>query len=87
MALLLVTGWPAYATDDAALRRSTEDKVERKLMGSEYGAKRHLRDGYRSRLEADADGRYAEHETAKYEGAECRWPMAFLLQCITSASP
>uniref|UniRef100_A0A1I7WF09 Phosphorylase b kinase regulatory subunit n=1 Tax=Heterorhabditis bacteriophora TaxID=37862 RepID=A0A1I7WF09_HETBA len=81
-ALLMTIGWPAFATHDQALFEKTVQKCIRRLEGK-YGVRRFLRDGYHSELEDNTRTFYEEHETSRFHGIECQFPMFFAYISLT----
>lgn len=75
-ALLSVTGFPAFAVDDPALRTRTEQLVVDKLQGR-YGCKRFLLDGHQTVLEDHGRLHYEPHELKEFRDIECEWPLFF----------
>ncbi|CAJ0601597.1 unnamed protein product [Cylicocyclus nassatus] len=82
-ALLMTVGWPAFASHDESLIEKTVSKCIRKLEGR-YGIRRFLRDGYRCELEDNTRAYYEEHETSRFDGIECQFPMFFAYLALTA---
>ena len=75
-AVLSVTGFPAFAIDDEALRLKTEALICQKLEGS-YGCKRFLLDGHQTVIEDHNKLHYDPHELKQFMDIECEWPLFF----------
>lgn len=75
-AVLSVTGFPAFAVDNAELRAKTEDLIVEKLQGR-YGLKRFLLDGHQTVLEDHNRLHYEAHELKQFADIECEWPLFF----------
>jgi phosphorylase kinase alpha/beta subunit len=75
-AVLSVTGFPAFAIDNEALREKTEALIVDKLQGN-YGCKRFLLDGHQTLLEDHKRLHYEPHELKKFADIECEWPLFF----------
>lgn len=75
-AVLSVTGFPAFAVDDPALREKTEALIVEKLQGR-YGCKRFLLDGHQTVLEDHQRLHYEPHELKQFMDIECEWPLFF----------
>lgn len=75
-AVLSVTGFPAFAVDDPALRQKTEGLIVEKLQGR-YGCKRFLLDGHQTVLEDPHRLHYEPHELKQFMDIECEWPLFF----------
>ncbi len=83
-AVLSVTGFPAFAVDNQALRKKTEAIIHDKLEGR-YGCKRFLLDGHQTALEDSHRLHYDPHELKQFMAIECEWPLFFtylLLNCL-----
>ena len=75
-ALLAVTGFPAFAIDNVAIRKQTEAAIKDKLEGR-YGCKRFLRDGHQTVIEDSHRLYYEPHELKQFNAIECEWPLFF----------
>lgn len=75
-AVLSVTGFPAFAVDDPALREKTQALIVEKLQGR-YGCKRFLLDGHQTVLEDHNRLHYEPHELKQFADIECEWPLFF----------
>ena len=75
-AVLSITGFPAFAVDDPALKTRTEDAIREKLEGH-YGCKRFLLDGHQTVLEDPHRLYYEAHELKQFADIECEWPLFF----------
>lgn len=75
-AVLSVTGFPAFAVDDAELRTRTENLIVEKLQGA-YGCKRFLLDGHQTVLEDHNRLHYEPQELKAFADIECEWPLFF----------
>ena len=75
-AVLSVTGFPAFAIDDEALRLKTEGLICQKLEGR-YGCKRFLLDGHQTVIEDHNKLHYDPHELKQFMDIECEWPLFF----------
>ncbi|MGR9117567.1 MAG: glycoside hydrolase family 15 protein, partial [Gammaproteobacteria bacterium] len=75
-AVLSITGFPAFAVDNQALRVETEAIVCEKLEGR-YGCKRFLLDGHQTALENSGRLHYDPHELKQFMDIECEWPLFF----------
>ena len=75
-AVLSVTGFPAFAVDDAALREKTQASIVEKLQGR-YGCKRFLLDGHQTVLEDHNRLYYEPNELKQFADIECEWPLFF----------
>ncbi len=75
-ALLTITGFPAFAVDNALLREKTEAAIVTKLQGR-YGCKRFLLDGHQTVLEDHQRLHYEPHELKQFMDIECEWPLFF----------
>ncbi|ETN79480.1 phosphorylase kinase alpha/beta [Necator americanus] len=82
-ALLMTVGWPAFASHDESLIEKTMSKCIRRLEGK-FGVRRFLRDGYRCELEDHTRAYYEEHETSRFDGIECQFPMFFVYMSLTA---
>jgi phosphorylase kinase alpha/beta subunit len=75
-AVLSITGFPAFAVDNAALRDQTEALIVAKLQGR-YGCKRFLLDGHQTAIEDHGRLHYEPHELREFKHIECEWPLFF----------
>ncbi|QPK65677.1 glycoside hydrolase family 15 protein [Methylomonas sp. LL1] len=75
-AVLSVTGFPAFAVDNPALRDRTQRLIVEKLQGG-YGCKRFLLDGHQTVLEDHQRLHYEPHELKQFADIECEWPLFF----------
>ena len=75
-AVLSVTGFPAFAIDDEAIRLKTEALICQKLEGR-YGCKRFLLDGHQTVIENHNKLHYDPHELKQFMDIECEWPLFF----------
>ena len=75
-AVLSVTGFPAFAVDNAELREKTQAAIVDKLQGR-YGCKRFLLDGHQTLLEDHQRPYYEPHELKQFADIECEWPLFF----------
>eukprot|EP00731_Ephydatia_muelleri_P025992 Em0018g92a len=75
-ALLLITGYPAFAIDDVNLSKTTEQRVK-KLLEGQSGFKRFTRDGHYTIKEDKRKTFYDSHEVAQFEGIECEYPLFY----------
>lgn len=75
-AVFSVTGFPAFAVDDPALRLKTETRIVDKLQGR-YGCKRFLLDGHQTELEDPRRLHYEPQELKQFMDIECEWPLFF----------
>lgn len=75
-ALLSITGYPAFAIDDAELRDRTQSLIVDKLQGN-YGCKRFLLDGHQTVIEDHQRLHYEPHELKQFMDIECEWPLFF----------
>ncbi len=75
-AVLSVTGFPAFAVDNQALRAKTEAIICQKLEGR-YGCKRFLLDGHQTAIEDSHRLHYDPHELKQFMDIECEWPLFF----------
>ena len=75
-ALLSITGFPAFAVDNQALRERTEALIVEKLQGN-YGCKRFLLDGHQTVIEDHQRLHYEPHELKQFMHIECEWPLFF----------
>lgn len=83
-AILSITGFPAFAVDNAQLRDKTNQIIKSKLEG-QYGYKRFLLDGHQTVLEDSHRHYYEPHELKQFMHIECEWPLFFgyaLLNCL-----
>ena len=83
-ALLSITGFPAYAIDDAALCERTRATVLAKLAGR-HGCKRFLRDGHQTVLEVHSRLYYEPGELQQFEHIESEWPLFFTYLLVDAA--
>ncbi len=75
-AVLSITGFPAFAVDNQALRAKTEAIICEKLEGR-YGCKRFLLDGHQTAIEDNHRLYYDPHELKQFMDIECEWPLFF----------
>jgi phosphorylase kinase alpha/beta subunit len=75
-AVLSITGFPAFAVDNQAIRAKTEAIICQKLEGR-YGCKRFLLDGHQTEIEDSHRQYYDPHELKQFMGIECEWPLFF----------
>ncbi|MEQ1637927.1 MAG: glycoside hydrolase family 15 protein [Methylococcales bacterium] len=75
-AVLSITGFPAFAVDNQALRAKTEAIISEKLEGR-YGCKRFLLDGHQTAIEDAHRQYYDPHELKQFMAIECEWPLFF----------
>ncbi|MDT4332265.1 glycoside hydrolase family 15 protein [Methylomonas sp. MED-D] len=75
-AVLSITGFPAFAVDNAALREKTETLIVEKLQGR-YGCKRFLLDGHQTVIEDHQRLHYEPSELKQFMDIECEWPLFF----------
>ncbi|MEI6334945.1 MAG: glycoside hydrolase family 15 protein [Methylococcaceae bacterium] len=75
-AVLSITGFPAFAVDNQAIRAKTEALVCEKLEGR-YGCKRFLLDGHQTVIEDSQRLHYDPHELKQFMAIECEWPLFF----------
>ncbi|WGS85563.1 glycoside hydrolase family 15 protein [Methylomonas sp. UP202] len=75
-AVLSITGFPAFAVDNAALREKTEALIIEKLQGR-YGCKRFLLDGHQTVIEDHQRLHYEPSELKQFMDIECEWPLFF----------
>jgi phosphorylase kinase alpha/beta subunit len=75
-AVLSITGFPAFAVDNPALRAKTESRIVEKLQGG-YGCKRFLLDGHQTAVEDHQRLHYEPHELKEFKDIECEWPLFF----------
>ncbi|WP_229427516.1 glycoside hydrolase family 15 protein [Methylomonas fluvii] len=75
-AVLSVTGFPAFAVDNKALRERTEALIVDKLQGR-YGCKRFLLDGHQTVIEDHQRLHYEPNELKQFMDIECEWPLFF----------
>ncbi|MCX7066164.1 MAG: glycoside hydrolase family 15 protein [Methylococcales bacterium] len=75
-AILSITGFPAFAVDNQALRVKTEAIICEKLQGR-YGCKRFLLDGHQTAIEDNHRQYYDPHELKQFMAIECEWPLFF----------
>ena len=75
-AVLSITGFPAFAVDNQAIRAKTEAIICEKLEGR-YGCKRFLLDGHQTVIEDGHRQYYDPHELKQFMDIECEWPLFF----------
>ncbi|MGZ8136648.1 MAG: glycoside hydrolase family 15 protein [Methylococcaceae bacterium] len=75
-AMLSITGFPAFAIDNQAIRNKTEAIICEKLEGR-YGCKRFLLDGHQTVIEDSHRLHYDPHELKQFMAIECEWPLFF----------
>ena len=75
-AVLSITGFPAFAVDNQAIRAKTETIICKKLEGR-YGCKRFLLDGHQTVIEDSRRLYYDPHELKQFMDIECEWPLFF----------
>ncbi len=75
-AVLSITGFPAFAVDNQAIRAKTEAIICEKLEGR-YGCKRFLLDGHQTVIEDSHRQYYDPHELKQFMAIECEWPLFF----------
>jgi phosphorylase kinase alpha/beta subunit len=75
-AVLSITGFPAFAVDNQAIRARTEAIICEKLEGR-YGCKRFLLDGHQTAIEDSQRLHYDPHELKQFMAIECEWPLFF----------
>jgi len=75
-AVLSITGFPAFAVDNPALREKTEALIVAKLQGV-YGCKRFLLDGHQTVVEDHHRLHYEPHELKEFKDIESEWPLFF----------
>lgn len=75
-AVLSITGFPAFAIDNQALRVKTETLICEKLAGR-YGCKRFLLDGHQTVIEDHQRQYYEAQELKQFMHIECEWPLFF----------
>ncbi|MGZ8163791.1 MAG: glycoside hydrolase family 15 protein, partial [Methylobacter sp.] len=75
-AVLSITGFPAFAVDNQAIRKKTEAIIREKLEGR-YGCKRFLLDGHQTAIEDSQRLHYHPHELKQFLHVECEWPLFF----------
>ncbi|MEQ1529069.1 MAG: glycoside hydrolase family 15 protein [Methylococcales bacterium] len=75
-AILSITGFPAFAVDNALIRAKTETIIKEKLEGR-YGCKRFLLDGHQTVIEDSQRQYYEPHELKQFMHIECEWPLFF----------
>ncbi len=81
-AVLSITGFPAFAVDNQALRAKTEAIICEKLEGR-YGCKRFLLDGHQTAIEDSHRQYYDPHELKQFMDIECEWPLFFTYLLLT----
>lgn len=82
-ALLSITGFPAFAVDNQALRAKTEAIISDKLEGR-YGCKRFLLDGHQTAIEDSQRQYYDPQELKQFIGIECEWPLFFTYMLLNN---
>ncbi len=75
-AVLSITGFPAFAVDNQAIRYKTETIICEKLKGR-YGCKRFLLDGHQTAIEDCHRQYYDPRELKQFKHIECEWPLFF----------
>jgi len=75
-AVLSITGFPAFAVDNPAIRKKTEALIREKLEGR-YGCKRFLLDGHQTVIEDSHRLHYNPQELKQFMHIECEWPLFF----------
>ncbi|GAB6141199.1 hypothetical protein JCM14076_19280 [Methylosoma difficile] len=75
-AMLSITGFPAFAIDNPAIRLQTENNICEKLQGR-YGCKRFLLDGHQTVIEDHKRLHYDPQELKQFMHIECEWPLFF----------
>lgn len=75
-AVLSITGFPAFAIENPAIRNKTEQLIRKKLQGR-YGCKRFLLDGHQTVLEDSQRLHYNPQELKQFMHIECEWPLFF----------
>jgi phosphorylase kinase alpha/beta subunit len=75
-ALLSITGFPAFAVENPAIREKTERLIREKLQGR-YGCKRFLLDGHQTVIEDNKRPYYNAQELKRFMDIECEWPLFF----------
>ncbi|MDP3930997.1 MAG: glycoside hydrolase family 15 protein, partial [Methylococcaceae bacterium] len=82
-AVLSITGFPAFAVDNQAIRAKTEAIICEKLEGR-YGCKRFLLDGHQTAIEDSHRMYYDPHELKQFTDIECEWPLFFTYLLLNS---
>lgn len=82
-AVLSITGFPAFAVDNQAIRVKTEAIICEKLAGR-YGCKRFLLDGHQTAIEDSHRLHYDPHELKQFMDIECEWPLFFTYLLLNS---
>lgn len=82
-AVLSITGFPAFAVDNQAIRAKTEAIICEKLAGR-YGCKRFLLDGHQTAIEDSHRLHYDPHELKQFTDIECEWPLFFTYLLLNS---
>ncbi len=82
-AVLSITGFPAFAIDNQAIRAKTEAIICEKLEGR-YGCKRFLLDGHQTAIEDGYRQYYDPHELKQFMDIECEWPLFFTYLLLTN---
>lgn len=80
-ALFSITGFPAFAVSDPALKAQTIQRSTEKLEGR-YGCKRFLLDGHQTVIEDPHRLHYEPHELKAFAHIECEWPLFFCYQFL-----
>jgi len=75
-AVLSITGFPAFAVENKAIREKTEKLICDKLQGR-YGCKRFLLDGHQTVIEDSKRLHYNPQELKQFMHIECEWPLFF----------
>ncbi|TAL50912.1 MAG: glycosyl hydrolase family 15 [Methylovulum sp.] len=75
-AVLSITGFPAFAVDNPAIRKKTDALIREKLEGR-YGCKRFLLDGHQTVIEDSHRLHYNPQELKQFMHIECEWPLFF----------
>ncbi|MFZ2451966.1 MAG: glycoside hydrolase family 15 protein [Methylovulum miyakonense] len=75
-AVLSITGFPAFAVENQAIREKTEKLICDKLQGR-YGCKRFLLDGHQTVIEDSKRLHYNPQELKQFMHIECEWPLFF----------
>ncbi|MDD5272040.1 MAG: glycoside hydrolase family 15 protein [Methylovulum sp.] len=75
-AVLSITGFPAFAVENQAIREKTEKLICQKLQGR-YGCKRFLLDGHQTVIEDSKRLHYNPQELKQFMHIECEWPLFF----------
>jgi len=82
-AVLSITGFPAFAVDNQALRAKTEAIIREKLEGR-YGCKRFLLDGHQTAIEDSHRLYYDPQDLKQFMDIECEWPLFFTYLLLNS---